>query len=163
MIVQLLLSLRFIDFQSNIGLNSTHYWSSPTGFMSNHLATSKKMHSIRSDEAGVLKVPKFQHGTFGKSVFTVSGSRAWNCLPKEIRLCDEMEAFKRNLKTRLFVKFVNEFTLAIYYEDLLWNVLGCHPHSLQSYINLVKSNLNLPVNNARDQANVHLLAVFNVA
>ena len=29
-------------------------------------------------------------------------------LPKEIRLCDEIEAFKRNLKTHLFVKLVNE-------------------------------------------------------
>ena len=31
----------------------------------------------------------------------------------ESRLCDEIEAFKRTLKTHPFVKFVNESTLAI--------------------------------------------------
>ena len=34
-------------------------------------------------------------------------------LPKEIRLCDEAETFKRTVKTHLFIKFVNESTLAI--------------------------------------------------
>ena len=33
--------------------------------------------------------------------------------PKEIRWCGEIEAFKRNLKTTLLVKFVNESTLVI--------------------------------------------------
>ena len=31
----------------------------------------------------------------------------------ETRLCDEIETFKRTLKTHTFVKFVNESTLAI--------------------------------------------------
>ena len=72
-----------------------------------------KIYSIRSNEERVLKVPKFKHDTFGKRAFAVYGPLAWNCLPKEISLCDEIEAFKRNLKTHLFVKFVNESTLAI--------------------------------------------------
>ena len=40
-------------------------------------------------------------------------------LPWEIRLCDEKEALKRNQKTHLFVKFVNESTIAIESEELL--------------------------------------------
>ena len=47
------------------------------------------------------------------------GPLACNCLPKEIRLCDEIEAFKRILKTRLFVKFVNESTLAIWFGRII--------------------------------------------
>ena len=34
-------------------------------------------------------------------------------LSKEIMLCDEAETFKRTLNTHLFIKFVNESTLAI--------------------------------------------------
>ena len=69
-------------------------------------------YSIRSNEEHVLKVPKFKHDTFGNRAFTVNGPL--ECLPKDIRLCDEIEAFKRNLKTHFFFfKFVNESTLAI--------------------------------------------------
>ena len=75
--------------------------------------SKSKRYSIRSNEKRVLKIPKFKHDTFGKRAFAVYGPLAWNCLPKEIRLCDEIEAFKRNLKTHLFVKFINEPTLAI--------------------------------------------------
>ena len=72
-----------------------------------------KRYSIQSNEEHVLKVKKFKQDTFGKSTFAVYGPLAWNSLPKEIRLCDENETFKQNLKTHLFVKFVNESTLAI--------------------------------------------------
>ena len=34
-------------------------------------------------------------------------------------LCDEIEAWKRILKTHIFVKFVNESTLAIWLEESL--------------------------------------------
>ena len=66
--------------------------------------------------------------TFGKHAFAVYGPLAWNCLPKEIRLCDEIEAFKRNLKTHLFVKFVNESTLAIWF----WRIIVKCPRMLSA-------------------------------
>ena len=52
-----------------------------------------------------LEIPKFKHDTFGKRAFAVCGPLSW--------LCDEIETFKRTLKTHPFVKFVNESTLAI--------------------------------------------------
>ena len=52
-----------------------------------------------------------------RQAFAVCGPLAWNCLPKEIRLCIEIEAFTRNLNTNLFVKSVNESTLAILFEE----------------------------------------------
>ena len=105
--------------------------------------SKSKRYSIRSNEERVLKVPKFKHDTFGKRAFAVYGPLAWNWLPKEIRLCDEIEAFKRNLKTHLFVKFVNESTLAIWFDELLYSVLECYLHSLWRYIIPVNLNLNL--------------------
>ena len=87
-----------------------------------------KRYSIRSNEERVLKVPKFKHDTFGKRAFAVYGPLAWNCLPMEIRLCDEIEAFKRNLKTHLFVKFVNESTLAIWF----WRIIVKRPRMLSA-------------------------------
>ena len=91
-------------------------------------ADSSKRYSIRSNEERVLKVPKFKHDTFGKRAFAVYGPLAWNCLPKEIRLCDEIEEFKRNLKTHLFVKFVNESTLAIWF----WRIIVKRPRMLSA-------------------------------
>ena len=88
--------------------------------------SKSKRYSIRSNEERVLKVPKFKHDTFGKRAFAVYGPLAWNCLPKEIRLCDEIEAFKRNLKTHLFVKFINESTLAIWF----WRIIVKRPRML---------------------------------
>ena len=60
--------------------------------------------------------------------FAVYGPLAWNCLPKEIRLCDEIEAFKRNLKTPIFIKFVNESTLAIWF----WRIILKRPRMLSA-------------------------------
>ena len=91
---------------------------------------------MRCNEEPVLKVPKFKHDTFCKHEFAVYGPLACDCLPKEIRLCDEIEIFKPNLKTHLFVKFVNEFALAIWF----WSIPECYPHSLQHYMNLVNLN-----------------------
>ena len=62
---------------------------------------------------------KFKHDTFVKRAFEVHGHLAWDCLLEEIRLCDEIEAFKRNIKTNLFVKIMNESTLAIWF----WRII----------------------------------------
>ena len=90
--------------------------------------SKSKGNSIRSNEECVLMVPKFKHDTFGKHAFVVYGPLSWNCLPKDIRLCDEIEAFKRNLKTHLIVKFVNEYTLATW----LWRIIVKRPRMLSA-------------------------------
>ena len=94
----------------------------------NNHPIKKQKYCITSNEERVLKVPKFKHDTFGKCAFAVYGPLGWNCLQKQIRLCDEIEAFKRNLKTRLFVKFVNWSTLAIRF----WKITVKHPRMLSA-------------------------------
>ena len=73
--------------------------------------SKSERYTMRSNGACLLKVPKFKHDTLGGRAFAVCGPRAWNSLPKELRKCKEIEAFKRSLKTHLFVKFVNESSL----------------------------------------------------
>ena len=102
-----------IEFKTLLIVFNGLHGKAPTYIQEMITPSKSKRYSIRSNEERVLKVPKFKHDTFGKRAFAVYGPLAWNCLPKEIRLCDEIEAFKRNLKTHLFVKFVNESTLAI--------------------------------------------------
>ena len=135
-----------------------HCWSSSKDYMARHQPTSthiqemtpwrSKRYSIRSNEERALKVPKFKHDTLGKRAFAVYGPLAWNCLPKEIRLCDEIE-FKRNLKTHLFVKFVDEFTLSTLAISF-WRIIVKRPRMLSAqFVALYKSckpkpNLNLP-------------------
>ena len=102
-----------IEFKTLLIVFKGLHDQAPTYIQEMITPSKSKRYSIRSNEERVLEVPKFKHDTFGKRAFAVYGPLAWNCLPKEIRLCDEIEAFKRNLKTHLFVKFVNESTLAI--------------------------------------------------
>ena len=108
-----------IEFKTLLIVFKGLHDKAPTYIQEMITPSKSKRYSIRSNEERVLKVPKFKHDTFGKLAFAVYGPLAWNCLPKEIRLCDEIEAFKRNLKHNLFVKFVNEYTLAIWFDELL--------------------------------------------
>ena len=93
-------------------------WSLPTYIQEMIIPSRSKRYSIRSNEKRVLKVPKFKHDTFGKHAFAVYGLLAWNCLPKEIRLCDEIEAFNRNLKTHLYGVY-GSLLLQFDFEELL--------------------------------------------
>ena len=108
-----------IEFKTLLIVFKGLHDQAPTYIQEMITPSKSKRYSIRSNEERVLKVPKFKHDTFGMGALAVYGPLAWNCLPKEIRLCDEIEAFKRNLKTHLFVKFVNESTLAIWLDELL--------------------------------------------
>ena len=103
-----------------------------------------KRYSIRSHEERALKVVKFKHDNFCKCAFAVYGPLVWNCSPKEIRLCGEIQ-FKRktHLKTHLFVKFVNESTLGIWF----WRIIIKRPRMLSAeFVVLYKTCEPKPVN-----------------
>ena len=70
-------------------------------------ATSDRYH-LRSNQAITLRVPKYRHDTFGGRAFAVHGPSQWNNLPKGIRLIKNFDAFKSELKTHFFKKFVND-------------------------------------------------------
>ena len=102
-----------IEFKTLLFIFNGCHGKAPSYFQEMISPSKSRWYSIRSNEACVVTVPKFKHDTFSKRAFAVWGPLAWNCLPKVSRLCDEIEAFKRTIKTRLFVKLVNESTLAI--------------------------------------------------
>ena len=59
---------------------------------------------------------------YGDRAFSVAGSTLWNALPKNIRLCATLAAFKTNLKTYLFKKAYQVWlcTLSIYFTSDLF-------------------------------------------
>ena len=48
-----------------------------------------------------LEVQTFK-GLYGERAFSVCGPRLWNCIPTKLRLCDDLDVFKKDLKTFLF-------------------------------------------------------------
>ena len=42
------------------------------------------------------------HGAMGERAFSVGGPRLCNCLPTKLRMAEEIDDFKSNLKTYLF-------------------------------------------------------------
>ena len=98
-----------VDFQGLHGM-------APNYIQDMLVPSTSKRYAMRSNETCLLRVPKFKHDTFGGRAFMVCGPKTWNSLPQEIRKCDEIEAFKRSLKTHLFVKFVNESSIVVWCE-----------------------------------------------
>ena len=49
----------------------------------------------------MLNTPTFKTA-FGKRIFAYHGSRLWNALPVNIRAEDNIDAFKKSVKTLLF-------------------------------------------------------------
>ena len=58
--------------------------------------------SIRSNGQNLLVMPKSRTVTYGDRNFCYVGPKLWNNLPSELRQCDSLNAFKRQLKTLLF-------------------------------------------------------------
>ena len=77
-----------IEFKTSLTLFKGLYGKTPTYIQEVITPSKSKRYSIRSNDKRVLKVPKSKHDTFGKRAFAVYGPLAWNCLPKDIRLCD---------------------------------------------------------------------------
>ena len=57
--------------------------------------------NLRSSSDRKLVVPTYNLETYGRRSFRVSAPILWNSLPQNIRLCDSIETFKRELKTHL--------------------------------------------------------------
>ena len=55
----------------------------------------------RPDDYLLLDTPNFKTA-YGKRIFAYHGSRLWNALPANIRAEDNIEVFKKSLKTILF-------------------------------------------------------------
>ena len=61
---------------------------------------------LRSDNQLLLNLTDstLRLKSYGNRTFSVAGPTLWNALPKDIRLCATLAAFKTSLKTYLFKK-----------------------------------------------------------
>ena len=59
---------------------------------------------VRLSQSSRLKALEVRgcRSSYGERAFSVCGPRLWNCLPSKLRLVDELECFKNDLKTYLF-------------------------------------------------------------
>ena len=53
------------------------------------------------DQVTILETPTFKT-VYGKRIFAYNGSRLWNALPVNIRAEENIEKFKKLIKTLLF-------------------------------------------------------------
>ena len=79
-----------------------HFVSAPV-YLKN-LITKKERSSrnLRSEAAVTLVKPKPpKTKTYGNRAFVISAPSLWNALPVKLRVIEDFESFKNNLKTRL--------------------------------------------------------------
>ena len=70
-------------------------------YISNLLSYDEKSRFTRSSGKGLLKIPKWNNETCGKT-FSVAGPYEWNKVPFYIRQKDTLKDFKKELQTYLF-------------------------------------------------------------
>ena len=63
--------------------------------------------TLRSDDQGLLHIPKTNCKTLGDRSFAYAAPQLWNSLPLNVRNCDSISVFKKRLKTFLFRKAFN--------------------------------------------------------
>ena len=57
---------------------------------------------LRSSGSSLLVVPQSRTKTFGDAAFSHYAPSCWNKLPEELRGAENIDIFKRKLKTHLF-------------------------------------------------------------
>ena len=57
-----------------------------------------------SNEFQALAVPRTKHKTFADRAYSVCGPKLWNKLPTSVKSAPDLDIFKKNLKTHLFVR-----------------------------------------------------------
>ena len=62
----------------------------------------KKLISLSPSHRTKKLVVRDFNGVMGKRAFSVCGPRLWNALPKDLRVMDDLDDFKKKLKTYLF-------------------------------------------------------------
>ena len=60
--------------------------------------------SLRSADQSLLVVPRVNLERFGRRAFSCAGPSLWNSLPLVLRTQQDIERFRRDLKTYLFVQ-----------------------------------------------------------
>ncbi len=71
-------------------------------YLTNLLSRYNPTRSLRSQNSGLLVVPRMAKSTKGGRTFSYLDPKLWNSLPENIRGSDTLSLFKSRLKTHLF-------------------------------------------------------------
>ena len=71
------------------------------GICSDNLSLTFKSFNGRPSDFLLLETPNF-NTKYGKRLFEYNGSRLWNALPSDMRFDEDIDSFKKKLKTMLF-------------------------------------------------------------
>ncbi len=71
-------------------------------YLTNLLSHYNPTRSLRSQNSGVLVVPRIAKSTKGGRTFSYLAPKLWNSLPDNVRGSDTLSLFKSRLKTHLF-------------------------------------------------------------
>ena len=75
-------------------------------YLSDLLQPYRPSRLLRSSDAGHLVVPRIHLNKYGKRTFSFNGPSVWNGLPPSLRNIQSFPAFKANLKTHLFRRYL---------------------------------------------------------
>ena len=77
-------------------------------YLQNLIQIYKPRRSLRSStDNSILFKPVMNYKTYGEKSFSFYGPYVWNSLPAHLRNCDNINIFKKNLKTHLFKQAYN--------------------------------------------------------
>ncbi len=71
-------------------------------YLTNLLSRYNPTRSLRSQNSGLLVVPRIAKSTKGGRTFSYLAPKLWNSLPDSVRGSDTLSLFKSRLKTHLF-------------------------------------------------------------
>ena len=77
------------------------------------LETYKPTRSLRSSSRNLLAIPRSKLKSYGDRAFSVCAPKLWNDVPEIIKCSENLNTFKRNLKTYLFKCYFNEWLCLI--------------------------------------------------
>ncbi|XP_073349448.1 uncharacterized protein [Pagrus major] len=78
-----------------------------SSYLSALLLPYQPSRTLRSSGAGLLTIPQVRTRTHGEAAFSYYGPRLWNSLPENLRAAENVDVFKKRLKTHLFNQAFN--------------------------------------------------------
>ena len=72
-------------------------------YLASMLEEYKPSRSLRSEAKSLLKEPT-AHKKYGERAFSIAGPKLWNALTPDLKACDSVHSFKKDLKTHFFGK-----------------------------------------------------------
>ena len=71
-------------------------------YLNKFIKIYKPQRTLRSSNQWLLITPNTRLKTYGERTFAFHAAQAWNNLPKNIKICTNIDIFKAKVKTFLF-------------------------------------------------------------